>query len=414
MDRCCRSDVCAADTAHQLTSFATHHHHLGQEDSEGSQQSSTFHSLRKRSWPVFRHEHLPRLDSVPTDCEPLIRSGTSTPGSDSHSQHPDQEHSITDKYGSYHKIIHYGVESTIRLHEHQASTFGFQPKELFAIKVYRYLTPRTTPTSHPHAISSRWLADAHPSHPNILPIVDLLFNDRCELCLVMPYCGGGDLRELISRAGPLPSPEADCLVAQILRGLAFLHGRNTVHQDIRLETILLTVHGAVKLAGFGDAYVTKLWEKCALTSEPEEESPIPQGVDHACFRSFVFPGSLFKSRVHSGHSDSVRSSPRIAGSARASFRGLNRPYLSPEAFDRHRNGGHGNDSRPADVWAAAIVYMALITGRLPWLSACQSQEDSRYLKYLNHRGGEDGYPPIEALGKVRPCRLFLIFDGGRY
>ena len=93
------------------------------------------------------------------------------------------------------------------------------------------------------------------------------------------------------------------------------------------------------------------------------------------------------------------------------------PYIPPEGFgytprrpsrrdsgiecdEDEDEGGGVNDPRPADVWATAIIYLALITGRLLWRSARPLREDARYLEYMHCRNGEDGYPPIEALGEV--------------
>lgn len=67
------------------------------------------------------------------------------------------------------------------------------------------------------------------------------------------------------------------------------------------------------------------------------------------------------------------------------------------------------DPRPADVWATAVIYLALITGRLLWRSARPLREDARYLEYLHCRLGEDGYPPIEALGEVGLYRFSSCF-----
>lgn len=93
------------------------------------------------------------------------------------------------------------------------------------------------------------------------------------------------------------------------------------------------------------------------------------------------------------------------------------PYIPPEGFtyrprrkswrdtiECEEDGDEGEeevrDPRPADVWATAIIYLALVTGRLLWRSARPHREDARYLEYVHCRLGEDGYPPIEALGKV--------------
>jgi hypothetical protein len=111
------------------------------------------------------------------------------------------------------------------------------------------------------------------------------------------------------------------------------------------------------------------------------------------------------------------------------------PYIPPEGFtyrprrpswrdtikcDEDEDEEEVRDPRPADVWATAIIYLALVTGRLLWRSARPHREDARYLEYLQCRLGEDGYPPIEALGKVGLdrfvsvlfCFLAFLFSAG--
>lgn len=230
--------------------------------------------------------------------------------------------------------------------------------------------------------------------------------------MITPYCAGGDLRILLSRTGPLPTYEADCVVAQMLHALSFLHDHGTAHRDLRLETVLLTAHGAVKLAGFGDGHIRRLWTECAVSKDPEKPDsharrPGPPPHTPASW-SFSLPWRLSSfSRPNPPGSTSKSSTATITGSSL--------PYIPPEGFHNHnRSHNHSplhsgdeqdeveerHDPRPVDIWATAVIYMALITGRLPWRSARPHHEDGPYLEYLCGRNEADGYPPIEALGSV--------------
>lgn len=397
----------------QRSDTATHHHFITppkwSPSSQDHRQSRSlihlYQSAINHGWPVFRNGHPPSLQSMPTEQEPLmgpealsIRLLQQLLPSESHLP-------FTDKYGRCLEILHYGSNSTIRLHQCNPSCYDTSRTHLLAIKVYRN-NPLQTQSSPAHAswCSPTAIAKLHPAHPNILPITDLLYNERSELCLVMPYCAGGNLHELLAREGSLPTAEADCLIAQMLRALTFLHRHHTAHRDIRLETVLLTQNGAVKLAGFGDEHIRRLWAECAVPTESEEE-PLDRSPSHS-------PSSWSFSWMLSAFS---RSSPPRRGSAdsassSASFPGISLPYVPPEGFvyrtHRHQSdeedSEEDDDPRPADIWAMAVVYLALNTGRLPWRSARPAREDTKYLDYLHCRRGEDGYPPIEALGQVRP------------
>ncbi|KAJ5727199.1 hypothetical protein N7493_005019 [Penicillium malachiteum] len=359
----------------------THHHYVTH--AKWSPESHEASQSAKRGWPVFRNEHRPSLASVSTDQQPLMRSETTT---DSRSPISESYIPFAEKYGRCLEILHYGTNSTVRLHQIKPSIPSSKSKQLVAIKVYRYnilstSNPLTQASSHCSITS---ISGLHPDHPNILPITDLLYNDRSELCLVMPFCAGGDLHELISRSGdPIPTHEADCIMTQILRALAFLHEHEVAHRDIRLETILLTEHGAVKLAGFGDGHIRRLWTECASPTEQEDSGEV--------------------------------------ASSTASFPGMSLPYIPPEGFQArshvalrredqsHEHDDHDDhDPRPADVWATAIIYLTMIMGRLIWRSARPHREDPRYLEYLHCRRSEDGYPPIEALGMRRRNAIYAM------
>ena len=357
-----------------------------------------------RGWSALKHEHLPLLTTISTDRLPLMAdSAVSTPSA---IQLSTSSLPFTQKYGRCQQIVHYGTNSTTRLHESRG-------QQLLAIKVYRrnILKKSSSPThpSHLTTCLSPVSATIHPQHPNILQILDLLHNERSELCLVMPYCAGGDLHTLISRNGLLPAHEADCIIKQILCALCFLHEHETAHRDIRLETVLLTSSGGVKLAGFGDGHVRRMWEECATPAEDEEEiAPPPQPQHHHATWSFSLPWPLCSLTRQNPFASSIRNTAQsmTVNPSTASFAGMSLPYTPPEAFEHHSHSYSHNDNeeetdpRPADVWATAIVYMTLITGRLLWRSARPRHEDGRYLEYLHSRREEDGYAPIESLGQV--------------
>lgn len=401
-----------AVTVYRPDQLTAHHHYITPPKWSLQHSESLDCSCRiaaKRSLPIFGNEHLPKVKSVPTGRTPLTMSGTqSTPTS----QPSRPQLSFTEKYGRCLEILHYGSNSTVRLH--QRKTFSrSQESQLLAIKVYRHdILNLSNSLARGSFCSPATIADLHPSHPNILPITELLCNERAELCLVMPYCAGGNLHELLSRTGPLPTVEADCLVAQILRALYFLHTHNTAHRDIRLETVLLTQRGSVKLAGFGDEHIRRLWSDGVVMTETREEdlerSPPPSSISS----SFAWVLSAF-----SRYGPARRASSDSASSS-ASFPGMVLPYIPPEGFRPRSHRDHygddidedegDDDPRPADVWATAIVYFALLTGRLVWRSARPDREDTRYLEYLDSRRGEDGYPPIEALGQVSVTNLACV------
>ncbi|KAJ5782385.1 hypothetical protein N7457_004159 [Penicillium paradoxum] len=375
-----------------------HHHYVKPGKRSAKHPVNTAAQTRGR--PTSSHDYQRLLTSVSTDQRPLLRQD-STSSESTRSASPSPSRSFIEQYGRCLQMVHYGIHSTTRLHQSR-------DKQLVAIKVYRRTILRGCPnTSHS--------ASLHSEHPNILPILNLLHNERGELCLVMPHCAGGDLNTLLARHGSLPPQEADCIMTQILRALAFLHNQDTAHRDIRLETVLLTARGAVKLAGFGDGHIRRIWENSVSRLTASGEARLPPRPQPQATWSSALP-SLLISLCRSSDFFSRDSSTIVANTSTPSFVGMSLSYVPPEGFKSYLNPSshHENrdceecDPRPADVWATAITYMALVTDGMLWGSARPHREDARYLEYLDSRCGYDGYPPIEALGQKRRNAIYAM------
>ncbi|VAI03338.1 unnamed protein product [Triticum turgidum subsp. durum] len=73
------------------------------------------------------------------------------------------------------------------------------------------------------------------------------------LSVYLEFVSGGSIHKLLQEYGPFGETVLRNYTAQILSGLAYLHGRNTVHRDIKGANILVDPNGDIKLADFGMA-----------------------------------------------------------------------------------------------------------------------------------------------------------------
>ena len=81
-----------------------------------------------------------------------------------------------------------------------------------------------------------------------------------KLYFMMEYHPGGDLLSLLQRTGKFSKSLSLSFAAELCVGLQFLHSRDIIHRDIKLENILLDQEGHIKITDFG---MSKLGETAA-------------------------------------------------------------------------------------------------------------------------------------------------------
>ncbi|KAN0115427.1 kinase-like protein [Hyaloscypha variabilis] len=155
------------------------------------------------------------------------------------------------------------------------------------------------------------------------------------------------------QGGQRPSDQrVECYFKDLIRGINHLHSNGIAHRNFCPENLLLAAGGTLKIAGF------------------------------TCAESF---------RVVGKASTKIRLSSTKCGSP---------SYLGPEALVDYQF-----DPRPVDMWALAVVYVEMRTGKLLWNLAAQGA-DEYYDQYLQDRKGLWGYRPIENL-EDESCREII-------
>ena len=69
----------------------------------------------------------------------------------------------------------------------------------------------------------------------------------------MEYLPGGDLFEMVCNVGALPEMLARQYLAQLVLAVEYLHNNRIIHNDIKLENLILDNNCRLKLADFGAA-----------------------------------------------------------------------------------------------------------------------------------------------------------------
>ena len=145
-------------------------------------------------------------------------------------------------------------------------------------------------------------------HPFIVTFYEFI-EDEHSIYIVMEYCAGGSLCELIRKHKKLEDNQASVIATELLIALNYLHEEaNIIHRDIKPENILLDTNGHIRLTDLG----------------------------------FGSVGS-----VHEAKHRTACGSPN---------------YVAPEVIKREQYTGK------VDIWSAGVVIYAMLTGTVPFPS----------------------------------------------
>ena len=92
-------------------------------------------------------------------------------------------------------------------------------------------------------------------HPNIVRWENLYLSCN-QVGLVLELVPGGDCQQLLQRHGCLSEPAVHAMISQLRSALAYVHGRDVLHRDVKLENLLVNTDvwpPVLKLCDFGHA-----------------------------------------------------------------------------------------------------------------------------------------------------------------
>ena len=189
------------------------------------------------------------------------------------------------------------------------------------------------------------------SHPNIISTHDTAYETNTSYVMVQDYVAGGDLFDAIQPHVGLPEHKAKKYICQIAEAVDYMHSKNLVDRDIKLENIVLgDKNGSfVQLIDFG------------LT--------VRTGTHVSCVSGTI-------------------------------------PYTVPEICNASNGTGFHVDPS-SDVWSVGILFFCMLTGSFPWEQATLS--DPNYNKFIQWQTDVTNTPP-PTWQNVPPC-LLSLFSG---
>ena len=129
------------------------------------------------------------------------------------------------------------------------------------------------------------------NHPNIVQVYEADFVGRTSY-MALEYVRGGDVSQLISKRGSVPTREALDMARQVGEALRHAHSHGIVHRDIKPHNLLVTADGTVKVADFGLARAMRTWTSMtgpgALLGSPAYMSPEQVNGAHVDHRTDIY------------------------------------------------------------------------------------------------------------------------------
>ena len=83
-------------------------------------------------------------------------------------------------------------------------------------------------------------------HKNVVRLYET-FETNKHVLFVIEMCSGGDLLNYVRKRRRLKEDIAKYLFKQIIEGLQYCHAKSVVHRDIKLDNLLITEKGIVKV-----------------------------------------------------------------------------------------------------------------------------------------------------------------------
>ncbi len=230
------------------------------------------------------------------------------------------------------KEVGKGASATVKVMQRKRCKKG-ESTTIFAVKEFRKKASMETEEEYIDIAKFEFAIAKSLNHPNIVQTVQMCIS-KGRLNQVMEYCQQGDLLSLVRRRH-LKTGDRLCLFKQVLRGVSFMHDHGIAHRDIKLENILMTNDGCVKIADFGFSEVFR-------DNHPDNGSS--QGRGGQAMRE---PRKLL---------------PGVCGTG---------PYIAPEIMAEDRE----YDPSKSDVWACGILFFELFLSASPWQRATKDNLD---------------------------------------
>lgn len=175
------------------------------------------------------------------------RAATPNPSSRSLHQVPfADDHGLTSKYGKIGRVLGSGAGGSVKLMRRA------EDSTVFAVKEFRPRHSYESEKEYVKKLTAEFCVGSALHHGNIIETLDIV-QEKGKWYEVMEYAPF-DLFAIVM-TGRMSKAEVNCCFLQILSGVTYLHSSGLAHRDLKLDNVVVSEYGIMKIIDFGSAHV---------------------------------------------------------------------------------------------------------------------------------------------------------------
>lgn len=156
------------------------------------------------------------------------------------------DHLLSLKYGKIGKVLGSGAGGSVRLMKRTSDGV------VFAVKEFRPKHAHESEKEYGKKVTAEFCVGSTLHHGNVIETLDI-FNENGRWYEVMEYAPY-DLFAMVM-TGKMSKEEISCAFLQILTGVTYLHSMGLAHRDLKLDNVVVSQYGIMKIIDFGSATV---------------------------------------------------------------------------------------------------------------------------------------------------------------
>lgn len=182
------------------------------------------------------------------------------------------DHGLTSKYGKIGRVLGSGAGGSVKLMKRS------EDNTVFAVKEFRPRHSYESEKEYVKKLTAEFCFGSALHHGNIIETLDIV-QEKGKWYEVMEYAPF-DLFAIVM-TGKMSKAEINCCFLQILSGVTYLHSSGLAHRDLKLDNVVVSEYGIMKIIDFGSAHVFKYPFESEIVLASGESHVLPRVGRHA-------------------------------------------------------------------------------------------------------------------------------------